>query len=87
MSSHTNCNNASDSREDNWKYKTDYRWLKDQGFNGRYEFGLAYGEKPTPDGFHNSKVIMGTLWEDDPASTVGKWYRDEKAKGKQPTLI
>lgn len=48
------------------------------------DFALSYGEKPTPEGFENAKVIMGALREDDPGSKVGSWYKSEKAKGTEP---
>jgi len=66
--------------------KSDYQYLKEQGFNSMKEFASSYGEKSAPQGFHNAKVILGTLREDDPGSAAGKWYKSEKEAGRQPTL-
>lgn len=63
---------------------TDYQYLKSWG--GMKNFALSYGEKPTPEGFHNAKVILGTFREDDPGSAAGRWYKSEKEVGRQPTL-
>lgn len=66
--------------------KSDYQYLKEQGFDSMKDFAASYGEKPTPDGLHNAKVILGTLREDDSGSAAGKWYKTEKEAGRQPTL-
>lgn len=66
--------------------KSDYQYLKEQGFNSMKEFAASYGEKSTPEGLHNAKVILGTFREDDPGSAAGKWYKSEKEDGRQPTL-
>lgn len=66
--------------------KSDYRFLKDQGFNNMQDFALSHGEKANPDGFDNAKVILGAMRQDEPGSAAGRWYSDEKAKGNEPTL-
>jgi len=65
--------------------KSDYQYLK-EGFGSMKDFAASYGEKPTPEGFHNAKVILGTFRENDSGSATGKWYKSEKEAGRQPTL-
>jgi len=50
------------------------------------DFAASYGESPDPDGLHNAKVIMGAMRQEDSGSAVGKWYKSEKAAGREPTL-
>ncbi|RMZ80695.1 hypothetical protein DV738_g2683, partial [Chaetothyriales sp. CBS 135597] len=65
---------------------SDYSFVKSQGFDNLAHFGMSYGEKPDPDGFANTKTILGAIRQDHEGSAAGRQYRAEQANLSAPTL-